>query len=66
MKKLGDNGGDKNGVEGGVIWDSECGSYIEGGGLGEGERIGGGWGYIYEGVYDRDEEGGEGGEDRKV
>ena len=56
MKKLPDNGRDKNRVQGGLIWDSQSGTYIEAGGLAEGERIGGRWGYIYQGVYDTDEE----------
>lgn len=55
MKKLPDNGRDKNRVQGGLIWDSQSGTYIEAGGLAEGERIGGRWGYKYLGVYDTDE-----------
>ena len=66
MKKLPDNGRDKNRVQGGLIWDSQSGTYIEAGGLAEGERIGGRWGYIYQGVYDTDEEAAQAPEDTKV
>ena len=55
MKKLPNNGRDKNRVEGGTVWDSSTGRYIEAGGLAEGERIGARWGYKFLGVYDTDE-----------
>lgn len=66
MKKLPDNGRDKNRVQGGLIWDEKSGSYIEAGGLAEGERIGGRWGYQYLGVYDTDEAAAQAPTDTKV
>lgn len=66
MKKLPDNGRDKNRVQGGLIWDAKSGTYIEAGGLAEGERIGGRWGYKYLGVYDTDEAAANAPEDSKV
>lgn len=56
MKKFFYNGRDKNWVQGGFVWDVKLGIYVEIGGLVEGERIGGCWGYKYLGVYDIDEE----------
>lgn len=47
MKKLPYNGRDKNRVQGGLVWDAKSGTYVETGGLAEGERIGGRWGYKY-------------------
>ena len=41
MKKLPYNGRDKNRVQGGLVWDAKSGTYVETGGLAEGERIGG-------------------------
>lgn len=55
MKKLPENGRDKNRVQGGIVWDSSTNQYVEVGGLAEGERIGARWGYKYLGVYDTDE-----------
>ncbi|MEG1564329.1 MAG: SusC/RagA family TonB-linked outer membrane protein, partial [Bacteroides sp.] len=55
MKKLPNNGRNNNRVQGGLIWDGKSKTYIEVGGLAEGERIGGRWGYKYMGVYDTDE-----------
>lgn len=55
-EKLPYNGRDKNRVQGGLVWDAKSGTYVETGGLAEGERIGGRWGYKYLGVYDKDEE----------
>lgn len=66
MKELPDNGRDKNRVQGGLIWDTKSGTYIEAGGLAEGERIGGRWGYKYLGVYDTDEAAALAPEDTKV
>ena len=66
MKKLPYNGRDKNRIEGGLIWDSKSGQYIEAGGLAEGERIGGRWGFKYLGVYDTDEEAANAPTDTKV
>lgn len=66
MKKLPDNGRDKNRVQGGTIWDSNTGQYIEAGGLAEGERIGGRWGYKFLGVYDTDEAAAKAPTDTKV
>lgn len=66
MKELPDNGRDKNRVQGGLIWDAKSGTYIEAGGLAEGERIGGRWGYKYLGVYDTDEAAANASEDLKV
>lgn len=66
MKELPDNGRDKNRVQGGLIWDAKSGTYIEAGGLAEGERIGGRWGYKYLGVYDTDEAAANAPEDSKV
>lgn len=66
MKELPHNGRDKNRVEGGLIWDAKTGNYIEAGGLAEGERIGGRWGYKYLGVYDTDEAAAKAPEDSKV
>ena len=66
MKELPDNGRDKNRVQGGLIWDAKSRTYIEAGGLAEGERIGGRWGYKYLGVYDTDEAAANAPEDSKV
>lgn len=66
MKKLPDNGRDKNRVQGGLIWDSASGKYVEAGGIAEGERIGGRWGYQYMGVYDTDEAAAKAPTDTKV
>lgn len=66
MKKLPYNGRDKNRIQGGLIWDSKSGKYIEAGGLAEGERIGGRWGFKYLGVYDTDEEAANAPADTKV
>lgn len=66
IKKLPYNGKDKNRVQGGLIWNSKAGKYIEAGGLAEGERIGGRWGFVYQGVYDTDEEAAKAPEDTKV
>ena len=44
----------------------EKSAYIEAGGLAEGERIGGRWGYKYLGVYDTDEAAALAPEDTKV
>ena len=66
MKKLPYNGRDKNRVQGGLVWDAKSGTYVETGGLAEGERIGGRWGYKYLGVYDTDEEAAKAPVDTKV
>lgn len=66
MKKLPDNGRNKNRIQGGLIWNGKTGGYIEAGGLAEGERIGGRWGYVYQGVYDTNEEAAKAPEDTKV
>lgn len=66
MKKLPFNGRDKNRIQGGLKWDSKSGKYIEAGGLAEGERIGGRWGYQFAGVYDTDEEAAKAPKDTKV
>ena len=66
MKKLPYNGRDKNRVQGGLVWDAKSGTYVESGGLAEGERIGGRWGYKYLGVYDTDEEAAKAPVDTKV
>ena len=66
MKKLPDNGRDKNRVQGGSVWDAKSGKYIEVGGLAEGERIGARWGYKYLGVYDTDEAAAKAPTDTKV
>lgn len=66
MKKLPNNGRDKNRVQGGLIWDAQSGKHIEVGGLAEGERIGGRWGYQYLGVYDTDEAAAQAPTDTKV
>ena len=55
MKELPNNTRDKNRIDGGLIWDGNSNSYIEVGGLAEGERIGGLWGWNYMGAYDTDE-----------
>lgn len=66
MKELPDNGRDKNRVQGGLIWDAKAGKHIEAGGLAEGERIGGRWGYKFLGVYDTDEAAAKAPKDTKV
>lgn len=66
MKKLPYNGRDKNRIQGGLIWDSKSGKYVEAGGIAEGERIGGRWGFKYLGVYDTDEEAANAPTDTKV
>lgn len=66
MKKLPFNGRNKNRIQGGQIWDNTIGDYIEVGGLAEGERIGGRWGYHFLGVYDTDEEAAKAPKDTKV
>ncbi len=66
MKKLPDNGRNKNRIQGGLIWNGKTGEYIEAGGLAEGERIGGRWGYVFQGVYDTNEEAAKAPEDTKV
>lgn len=66
MKKLPFNGRDKNRIDGGIIWDEKSQSYIEVGGLAEGERIGGRWGFKYLGVYDTDEAAANAPKDTKV
>lgn len=66
MKKLPYNGRDKNRVQGGIVFDPTSGKYIETGGLAEGERIGGRWGYKYLGIYDTDEAAANAPEDKKV
>lgn len=66
MKKLPNNGRNKNRIQGGLIWNGKTGEYIEAGGLAEGERIGGRWGFVYQGVYDTNEEAAKAPEDTKV
>ncbi len=66
VKELPFNGRDKNRVQGGLIWDANTNGYLEAGGLAEGERIGGRWGYKYLGVYDTDEEAANAPTDTKV
>lgn len=66
MKKLPYNGRDKNRVQGGIVFDPASAQYIEVGGLAEGERIGGRWGYKYLGVYDTEEEAAKAPTDKKV
>ena len=66
MKKLPYNGRDKNRIQGGLVFDPASGQYVEMGGLAEGERIGGRWGYKYLGVYDTDEAAANAPVDKKV
>ncbi len=66
MKKLPNNGRARNRVQGGLIWDNKSSNYIEVGGLAEGERIGGRWGYKFLGVYDTSEEAAKAPTDTKV
>ena len=63
---MNNNGRDKNRVQGGIVFDPTSGKYIETGGLAEGERIGGRWGYKYLGIYDTDEAAANAPEDKKV
>ena len=66
MKKLPYNGRDKNRIQGGLVFDPASGQYVEMGGLAEGERIGGRWGYKYLGVYDTNEAAANAPVDKKV